>query len=131
MNSSTKQWLNLGRSLRIVVTEELKSLADPDIGLGEGPAPDLDGIGQGHPGGADRTLDPAQAGSQDEAEAPDPEAARAATGTTTTATRRTIARRRTAPLRTPVKVRIPPSPPPPPLWRLEIPPSLLLLLSFC
>ena len=80
MNSSTKQWLNLGRSLRIVVTEELKSLADPDLGLGEGPAPDLDGIGQGLPGGVDRTLDPAQ-GSQDEAEAPDPEAARATTGT--------------------------------------------------
>ena len=44
---------------------------DPDLDPGEGPTPDLDGIGQGCPGEADRTLALVRADSLAEAEVPD------------------------------------------------------------
>ena len=101
---------------------------DPD----EGPTLDLDGIDQGHPGEADRTLDLVRADSRAKAEVPDLlEVAKAVAATTTTAGRTTRMRRRTAPPRTPAKVRILSSPLPLPLWKLGVPHSLLLLLSCC
>ena len=104
---------------------------DPGLDPGEGPTLDLDGIDQGHPGEADGTLDRVWADSRAEAEVPDPEAAKTVAATTTTTAVRTRMRRRTAPPRTLVNVRILSSPLPPPLWRLGVPHSLLLLLSCC
>ena len=106
---------------------------DPDLDPEEGPTPDLDGIGQGCQGEADRTLALVRASSRAKAEVPNHlEVAKAVAATTTTAGRTTTRmRRRTAPPRTPAEVRIIPSPLPLPLWKLGVLHSLLLLLSYC
>ena len=115
----------------MVVVVEPKDHKSLGLDPGEGPILDLDGIDQGRPGEADRTLDRVRADSRAEARVPDPEAAKPAVATTTTAAGRTRMKRRTASPRTPAKVRILPSPLPLPLRKLGVPHSLLLLLFCC
>ena len=115
----------------VVVVVEPKDQESLGLDPGEGPNLDLDGIDQGRPGEADRTLDLVRADSRAEAEVPDPKAAKIGAATTTTTAGRTRMRRRTAPPRTLAKVRILSSPLPLPLWKLWVLHSLLLLLSCC
>ena len=62
---------------------------DPDLDPGEGPTADLDGIGQGHPGEADMTVDLVLAGSRTGADPNILATVRTAAAATTTAGRTT------------------------------------------
>ena len=117
----------------VVVAPKDPEEEDLDQGPGEDLTLDPDGIGQGRPGGADRTVDLAWASSQIEA-GPNLLAAVTATVAATTTTAggtTTMMRRRRALLRMLAKVRILSSPLPLPLWKLGVPHSLMLLLSCC